>query len=63
MSRLSCKECGEEMNIAEGTFGYGRPKECPKCKSANLENIGAGWRMSDGSIYPELFEGDNKNGR
>ena len=60
MSRQKCGDCGEEWNIATGTFGYGAPGECHKCKSADIENIGAGWKMSDGSIYPKPYE-ENKH--
>lgn len=56
MSRQKCAECGEEWNIATGTFGYGAPDKCPRCKSSKIEYVGAGWKMSDGTIYPEPYE-------
>lgn len=60
MSRQKCGNCGEEWNIATGSFGYGSPKECHKCKLANIHYLGEGWKMSDGTIYPEPYKPEEK---
>ncbi len=37
-STIKCVDCGKEMHVTSGTFGYGLPNECPKCT-----NSGEGW--------------------
>lgn len=41
-STIKCKHCGYEMNIAEGTFGYGVPTQCPHCNEKG-EQYTDGW--------------------
>jgi hypothetical protein len=57
---MACKDCGEEMNVAEGTFGYGIPKKCPVCGKHDLIKISDGWKMNDGTIYPEPYDPPRK---
>ena len=42
MSVLKCEDCGAEMNIALGTFGYGMPEKCD-CGSKKLKHYKDGW--------------------
>lgn len=44
-SQIKCANCGREMNIATGTFGYGSPKKCPNCDSENLQFMRHGWKV------------------
>ena len=44
MFQLKCEKCGDEMNVADGTFGYGVPKKCPTCGSDKLVKIADGWK-------------------
>jgi hypothetical protein len=52
MQTIRCKNCGHEMNIATGTFGYGVSKECPECEDSPLhvEVISYGWNAQDGTV-------------
>lgn len=51
---IRCKQCGNENNIALGTFGYGTPENCYKCgKESNgdtdpwYEVINGGWNAKE----------------
>ncbi len=41
---IKCQDCGKEMNVALGTFGYGMPEKCPKCKGENFVKISNEWK-------------------
>ena len=58
-STIKCQNCDYEMNVAEGTFGYGIPKECPECGSSAgragfpepfYEVIASGWHAKGSKL-------------
>lgn len=63
-STIKCKNCGNENNIATGTFGYGVPKDCDMCglKTKRYDDvwyevISDGWHADNST---NKFECKNK---
>ena len=54
---IKCRDCGKEMNVATGTFGYGLPNECPKCSNSGKDwfaVISSGWNAQQYPSNPLL---------